>query len=113
MSVIKASRAAGFMLLVMPNSLAALRGLLKSVPALAGPTTCAPEDCACSRNEEKSAAPSGTRTAPTFLPPWLSTTLEAAACSWVPKAESAVRENQLLPPALTMAVGVRVGGAPG
>ena len=30
--------------------------------------------------------PSGTRTAPTFLPPLASTTLEAAFCSWVPKA---------------------------
>ena len=86
MSVMKASSAAGFIVRVMPNSLAALSELLKSVPALASPSTCAPEAWACSRNEEKSAAPRGTRTAPRFLPPRVSTTLEAAFCSCVPKA---------------------------
>src|SRR5262249_16364747 len=55
MSVMKARSAAGFIVRVMPNSLAALSELLKSVPAFASPSTCAPEDCACSRKEEKSA----------------------------------------------------------
>ena len=52
MSVMKASSAAGFMVLVMPNSLAALSEFEKSVPAFASPSTCAPEACACSRKDE-------------------------------------------------------------
>ncbi len=60
MSVMKASSAAGFIVLVMPNSCAALSELTKSPPALASPSTCAPEPCAWSRNDEKSEVASGT-----------------------------------------------------
>ena len=49
MSVMKASSAAGFIVLVMPNSVAAFSELEKSSPALASPSTCAPELCACNR----------------------------------------------------------------
>ena len=41
--------AAGFIVAVRPNSCAALSELLKSAPALARPTTCAPDPCACKR----------------------------------------------------------------
>src|SRR3979490_3201107 len=41
MSLMKANNAAGFMVLVMPNSFAPLSELEKSVPAFARPRTCA------------------------------------------------------------------------
>src|ERR1044071_8427664 len=41
--------------LTMPNSAACLIELMVSPPALARPITLAFDDCACSRNEEKSA----------------------------------------------------------
>jgi len=56
--LMKTSSAAGFIFLVMPNSLAALSELLKSSPAFASASTAHPP-CACSRKEEKSEAPSG------------------------------------------------------
>ena len=77
MSLMKASRAAGFIVSAMPNSLAAFSELEKSPPALARPSTCAPEFCAWSRYEEKSEVLSGTRTAPTTLPPLAVTTRAA------------------------------------
>ena len=86
MSLMKANSAAGFMVFVMPNSLAAFRELVKSLPALASPSTWALEPCACSRKDEKSDAAKGTRTEPTDLPPLAVTTFVAASCSWVPKA---------------------------
>src|SRR5438067_1299134 len=61
MSVMKASSAAGFIVFVIPSSLAALSELLKSEPEFASPSTCAPDACACRRKEEKSDAESGTR----------------------------------------------------
>src|SRR5580698_980888 len=81
----KTSRPAGFMVLVMPNSFADFKELMKSSPALARPRTCALDLCACSRNDEKSDVDSGTRTAPKVLPPLASTTFDAAACSCAPK----------------------------
>src|SRR5690606_12563383 len=53
------SRPATFMVLSMPNSLAALIELIRSPPALAKARTCALELCACSRKDEKSDAFSG------------------------------------------------------
>ncbi|MNT34027.1 hypothetical protein D3C72_1699830 [compost metagenome] len=61
-SLMNISRPAIFIDLVMPNSLAALIALMVSPPALARPRICALDDCACSRNEEKSDADSGWRT---------------------------------------------------
>src|SRR5690242_7486614 len=45
--------------LTMPNSAACLIELMVSPPALARPTTLAFDDCACSRNDEKSEVLSG------------------------------------------------------
>ncbi|MNT78445.1 hypothetical protein D3C72_2176850 [compost metagenome] len=70
----------------MPNSLAALMLLTVSPPALARPRICALEFCACSRNDEKSDALSGWRTAPTIVPPLAFTTVEVSASSAWPKA---------------------------
>src|SRR3569832_2284115 len=82
MSLMKASRAAGFIVLEMPNSIDAFSELVKSLPALDRPRICAFDACACSRNDEKSDAESGTRTEPTTLPPCACTTFVAASCSW-------------------------------
>src|SRR3954467_9478523 len=60
--------------LTMPNSAACLIELMVSPPALARPTTLAFDDCACSRNDEKSLLFSGWRTLPSTLPPFFSTT---------------------------------------
>jgi hypothetical protein len=79
MSVTKANSAAGFIFLVTPNWLAVLSELVKSLPAFASPRTCAPESCACKTKEEKSDVASGTRTAPTTLPPQAFTTSAAAS----------------------------------
>ena len=68
-SLMNISRPASFIVLVMPNSLAALTALMVSPPALARPRICALLDCACSMNDEKSLAESGARTEPTTLPP--------------------------------------------
>src|ERR1700679_3179373 len=68
-SLMKAGRGGGFIVAVRPNSCAAFKELLKSAPALARPTTCAPDPCACNRYDEKSDVASGTLTAPTTLPP--------------------------------------------
>src|SRR3546814_2758817 len=57
MSLMNTRRPASFMVLVTPNSLAALTELTKSPPALASASTCALDAWACSRNEEKSDAP--------------------------------------------------------
>ena len=86
MSLMKASSAAGFIVLVMPNSSAALIELVKSSPALARPSTCAPSLAPAAENDEKSDVASGTRTAPTTLPPFASTTSVAASCNCVPNA---------------------------
>ena len=79
MSVTKASSAAGFIFCVTPNWLAVLSELVKSLPALARPRTCAPEFCACRTYEEKSEVARGARTAPRTLPPPAVTTLAAAS----------------------------------
>src|SRR3954465_7816238 len=68
MSLMNTSRPASFIDLVMPNSLAALVALMKSAPASASPSTCAFDDCACSRKEEKSDADSGCLTLPSTEP---------------------------------------------
>src|SRR5215813_1466648 len=59
--------------LTMPNSAACLIELMVSPPALARPMTLAFDDCACSRNDEKSLVLSGWRTLPRTLPPLAST----------------------------------------
>src|SRR4029450_3757914 len=69
MSLMNTSRPASFIVLVMPNSLAALIELMVSPPALARPRICALLACACSRKEEKSLADSGCLTEPTTVPP--------------------------------------------
>ena len=51
----------------MPNSAACLIELMVSPPALASPMIFAFEDCACSRNDEKSVPGNGWRTRPTHL----------------------------------------------
>src|SRR3546814_4385751 len=55
--------------------------LTKSPPALARPTTCALEDCACRRYEEKSVEASGARDEPRTLPPLARTTREIGRAS--------------------------------
>src|SRR5713226_744528 len=55
--------------LTMPNSAACLIELMVSPPALARPMTCALEDWACSRNDEKSLVLIGALTSPSTLPP--------------------------------------------
>ncbi|KAG1370626.1 hypothetical protein G6F60_015652 [Rhizopus arrhizus] len=74
------------MVLVTPNSLAALIALMVSPPALARPRICALEACACSRKDEKSLEASGCLTDPTTLPPPASTTVVVSACNALPKA---------------------------
>src|SRR5664279_1935834 len=85
-SLMNIRRPASFIVLVTPNSLAALMALMVSPPAFARPRICALLDCACSRNDEKSLADSGWRTAPTTLPPADFTAVVASFCSAVPKA---------------------------
>src|ERR1700736_6130724 len=72
--------------LLMPNSAACLMELMVSPPALARPITLALDDCACSRNEEKSLVLIGTRTLPSTLPPLASTTAAVSRSSAYPKA---------------------------
>src|ERR1700712_3983183 len=85
-SLMNISRPASFIVLVRPNSLAALTALMVSPPALASPRICALLAWACSRKEEKSLDESGARTEPTTEPPALTTAVVASACSAVPKA---------------------------
>src|SRR3954453_10427512 len=85
-SLMNISNPASFIVLVMPNSLAALIELIVSPPALARPRICALLCCACSRNDEKSLAESGWRTEPTTVPPAALTTAEVSFWSCVPKA---------------------------
>ena len=54
---------------VTPNSAACLAALMKSRPVEANAITFAPDDCACSKYEEKSVVPSGCRTDPATVPP--------------------------------------------
>ncbi|MNY27586.1 hypothetical protein D3C86_1614980 [compost metagenome] len=86
MSLMNTSKPAIFMVCVTPNSFAALTELLKSPPALARPRICALEAWACSRNEEKSAVPSGARTWPLMSPPASLTTFMVSRSSAWPKA---------------------------
>src|SRR5208283_2388422 len=81
-----------------PNSCACLKHPLVSPPPLAKATTSAPDPCACRRKDEKSAVLIGWRTDPTTLPPAASTAAVQLASRSLPKAESAVTKNQLLPP---------------
>src|SRR5471032_671159 len=67
--------------LTMPNSAACLIELMVSPPALAKPMTLALDDCACSRNDEKSLVLSGTRTLPSTLTRFFSTTAMVSASS--------------------------------
>ena len=77
------SRPAIFILPVRPNSFAALTELMKSPPAFASPSTCAFDDCACSRNDEKSDAPSGCFTLPSTEPPLaLMTSVVSFSSDW-------------------------------
>ena len=69
-----------------PNSLAALIELIVSPPALASPRIWALLFCACSRNDEKSDADSGWRTAPTTVPPAAFTTSPVSFSSECPNA---------------------------
>src|SRR3954447_3803387 len=80
-SLMNISRPASFIVLVMPNSLAALMVLMVSPPALDRPRICALLDCACSRNDEKSLADGGCRTEPRTVPPAALTTVEVSFCS--------------------------------
>src|SRR3954465_1890791 len=86
MSLMNISRPASFMVLVMPNSLAALMELMVSPPALARPRICALDACACSMKEEKSDADNGCRTDPATVPPDSLTTLEVSLSSEWPNA---------------------------
>src|ERR1700712_2265886 len=61
-SLMNISRPASFIVLVRPNSFAALIELMVSPPAFARPRICALLACACNRNDEKSLAESGCRT---------------------------------------------------
>src|SRR5204862_3240617 len=85
-SLMNIRRPASFIVLVMPNSFAALIELIVSPPALARPRICALLCCACSRHDEKSLALSGARTEPRTVPPAALTTVVASFCSCVPKA---------------------------
>src|SRR5450755_3127322 len=58
-SLMNISRPASFIVLVTPNSFAALTALMVSPPALARPRICALLDCAWSMNDEKSLVASG------------------------------------------------------
>src|SRR5450432_4357416 len=58
-SLMNIRRPASFIVLVRPNSFAALTELMVSPPALARPRICALLDCACSMNDEKSLVASG------------------------------------------------------
>src|SRR5207245_2460245 len=86
MSLMNTSKPASFIVLVTPNSLAALIELIVSPPALASPRICALLDCACSRNDEKSLADSGCLTEPTTVPPAALTTADVSFCSAAPNA---------------------------
>ena len=86
MSLMNTSSPASFIVLVTPNSLAALIELMVSPPAFARPRICALLDCACSRNDEKSLVDSGCLTEPTIVPPAALTTVEVSFCSCAPKA---------------------------
>src|ERR1700730_1935692 len=55
--------------LTIPNSAPCLIAWIVSPPALARPMILAFDDCACSRNEEKSLVLRGWRTLPSTLPP--------------------------------------------
>src|ERR1700709_1020785 len=68
-SLMNISRPASFIVLVTPNSLAALIALMVSPPAFARPRICALLPCACNRNDEKSLADSGCFETPSTLPP--------------------------------------------
>src|SRR3546814_16163228 len=94
MSLMNTRRPASFMVLVTPNSLAALTELTKSPPALASASTCALDAWACSRNEEKSDAPNGTFTLPLTVPPPALMQLVAYRCrEWPKDRKSVVRER--------------------
>src|SRR5215471_15277857 len=70
----------------IPNSAPCLIELIVSPPALARPMILAFDDCACSRNEEKSLVLSGTLTLPSTLPPLASTAAAVSRSSACPKA---------------------------
>ncbi|MNT29393.1 hypothetical protein D3C72_1651290 [compost metagenome] len=86
MSLMKISKPASFMDFVKPNSLAALMLLMASPPAFARPRICGFADCACSRKDEKSEAPSGCLTLPSTLPPAALTTSAVSFSSEWPNA---------------------------
>src|SRR5450755_3360956 len=80
-SLMNINRPTSFIVLVTPNSLAALIALIVSPPALAKPRICALLDCAWSKNDEKSLVESGCRTEPTTVPPAALTAVVASFCS--------------------------------
>ncbi|MNL39779.1 hypothetical protein D3C87_1620770 [compost metagenome] len=86
MSLMNMIMPASFIVLVTPNSLAALMALVASAPAFAKARISALLACACNRNDEKSLADKGCLTDPTTLPPPASTTFVVSACSAWPKA---------------------------
>ena len=85
-SVMNINKPASFIVLVMPNSFAALIELIVSPPELARPRICALEACAWSRKEEKSDAASGCFTSPNTLPPLDVMTWVVSLSSEVPNA---------------------------
>ena len=78
MSLMNMSRPASFMVLVMPNSLAALIELVVSPPALARPMILALEACACSTKDDRSGVASGGLGVPAFAPDDLTLAQELA-----------------------------------
>src|ERR1700712_3693743 len=83
-SLMNISKPTSFIVLVMPNSFAALIALIVSPPAFARPRISALRDWPCKRNDEKSLDDSGCRTEPTTLPPAALTAVVASFCSAVP-----------------------------
>ena len=85
-SVMNINMAASFIVLVMPNSLAALIELIVSPPGFARPRIFACEVWAWSKNEPKSEALKGCLTLPSTLPPSALMTSLASFSSEVPNA---------------------------
>src|SRR3569623_351585 len=85
-SLMNINKPASFIVLVLPNSLAALIELIVSPPALANPRICAFDACACNKNKEKTEVDSGGVTDPSTWPPDALTTLAVSDSSEAPNA---------------------------
>ena len=70
----------------IPNSVACLIEAVVSAPAFASAITFAPELCACSSADEKSAVFRGRRVVPTTLPPVVVITRVASSSNCLPNA---------------------------